>query len=126
VGGALEVLTVVADLRDIIGGEDAPASEEETVMNAPDQSATETPQARLAGPVVAHPGVAAPAGGSATGSTAEAPGPVVPIDDLVYSGEGALRRALEFQVDLEQALAGDDEALGKLSEVFDLIRLGLR
>jgi chemotaxis protein histidine kinase CheA len=127
VGGALEVLTVVADLRDIIGGGDeAQASKEETVTDAPEQAALESPEARLAEPVVAHPRTAAPAGSSASDSRAAVPGRVVPIDDLVYSGEHALRRALEFQVDLEEALAGDAESLGKLSEVFDLIRLGLR
>jgi hypothetical protein len=52
-------------------------------------------------------------------------GAVVPVEELCYRGDAALRRALELQPLLAEALARDEEALEALAEVFDLIRLGL-
>ncbi len=53
-------------------------------------------------------------------------GDVVPIEDLLYRGEAALKRALELRPALDR-LAGDDAtARETVDELFDLIRLGLR
>ncbi|MFW6079271.1 MAG: hypothetical protein ACODAE_06605, partial [Gemmatimonadota bacterium] len=49
----------------------------------------------------------------------------VPIEDLVYRGEAALRRALELRPALEAAVEGDPDARERLDELFDLIRLAL-
>jgi hypothetical protein len=48
---------------------------------------------------------------------------VVPIEQLQYSGEKALRRALELKPALDR-LASDAAARAAIDEVFDLIRLG--
>lgn len=50
--------------------------------------------------------------------------PEVPIEELCYRGDGALRRALELRRPLEEALAAGREAGGLVQEIFDLIRLG--
>ena len=50
---------------------------------------------------------------------------IVPIEDLCYDGERALRRALELAPQIE-SLAGDNsEARDHVEELFDLIRLGI-
>jgi chemotaxis protein histidine kinase CheA len=48
------------------------------------------------------------------------------IQDLIYTGEAALRRALELRARLERAVEDDPDALALVDEVFDLIRLALR
>ena len=53
-----------------------------------------------------------------------APAEVVPIEALLYEGQRALQRALELQPALERIAGDNAEALDKVSEVFDLIRLG--
>jgi chemotaxis protein histidine kinase CheA len=50
---------------------------------------------------------------------------VVPIEQLQYSGEKALRRALELQSKLEEIAGSDSRARESVDEVFDLIRLGI-
>jgi len=53
-------------------------------------------------------------------------GDVVPIEDLLYRGEAALKRALELRHALDR-LAGEDAAAREtVDELFDLIRLGLK
>lgn len=74
-----------------------------------------------AGPSTAGTGGAGGAG-AAAGTTEPEP-PHVPLQDLCYSGESALRRALALRSELEQALA-QGRAQELLDEVFDLIRLG--
>ena len=50
---------------------------------------------------------------------------VVPIEELCYSGERAIRRAIELRPRLE-TLAGDDsDARDTVDELFDLLRLGI-
>jgi hypothetical protein len=50
---------------------------------------------------------------------------IVPIEQLQYSGEKALRRALELQAKLEEIAGSDSTARESVDEVFDLIRLGI-
>lgn len=74
-------------------------------------------------PVAAQPIAAAPAQPEVAQTAS--PDAVVPIEQLCYSGERALRRALELRARVEQ-LAGDDpDAREAVDEVFDLIRLGI-
>lgn len=51
---------------------------------------------------------------------------VVPIEELLYRGEAALRRALELRPALERVIGDDTAARETVDELFDLIRLGLR
>ena len=53
------------------------------------------------------------------------PDTVVPIEQLCYEGERALRRALELRAALEQLAEHDTSARETVDEVFDLIRLGI-
>jgi HPt (histidine-containing phosphotransfer) domain-containing protein len=51
--------------------------------------------------------------------------PEVPIDELEYTGEAALRRAADLRGPLEDAIV-DDQGVGAiLDELFDLIGLGM-
>jgi chemotaxis protein histidine kinase CheA len=50
---------------------------------------------------------------------------VVPIEELCYSGEPALRRALELRPDFENRAGEDSDAREAVDELFDLIRLGI-
>lgn len=50
---------------------------------------------------------------------------VIPIEQLSYDGERALRRALELRTRLEQLAGDDSDAREAVDEVFDLIRLGI-
>jgi len=50
---------------------------------------------------------------------------IVPIEQLCYSGEPALRRALELREQLEKLAGDDSDAHAAVEEVFDLIRLGI-
>lgn len=64
------------------------------------------------------------AGVAPTPATGEAP--VVPIEDLLYRGDAALRRAQELRPQIERALAsGDGAARESLDELFDLMRLAM-
>jgi hypothetical protein len=125
-GGAVEVLAVVSDLREIITGDDGAPEEAGTAPARPAAGAN------LAAPAVATPPRPVQASATAVSTHpapaiggAPVPGPVVPIESLLYRGDAALRRALELQPQIERALAGNDAALDALAEVFDLIRLGL-
>ena len=53
-------------------------------------------------------------------------GAVVPIEDLLYRGEAALRRALELRPALDRLVGTDAAARETVDELFDLIRLGLK
>ena len=55
----------------------------------------------------------------------QADGDVVPIEDLLYRGEAALRRALELRPAIERLAGTDAAARETVDELFDLIRLGL-
>jgi chemotaxis protein histidine kinase CheA len=48
----------------------------------------------------------------------------VPIESLLYEGNRALQRALEMQPAFERIAGDNPEALDKVTELFDLIRLG--
>jgi len=50
---------------------------------------------------------------------------VVDITELCYSGQAALRAALELRADLEEVAGENPDARETVEEVFDLIRLGL-
>ncbi|HEY0304572.1 MAG TPA: hypothetical protein VGC44_06355 [Longimicrobiales bacterium] len=49
---------------------------------------------------------------------------IVPIESLVYSGDRALKRALELQPAIEKIAGEDTQAREQVKELFDLIRLG--
>jgi hypothetical protein len=51
--------------------------------------------------------------------------PLVPIEQLCYSGERALRRALELRAQLENLAGDDSDARAGVEELFDLIGLGI-
>ena len=60
-----------------------------------------------------------------TGAASQGEERIVPIEELCYRGERALRRALELRPHLE-TLAGDDsKSRDSVEELFDLIRLGI-
>jgi hypothetical protein len=61
---------------------------------------------------------------AAAPSSGEGPDRIVPIEELCYSGERALRRALELRPDLENMAGDDSDKREVVEEVFDLIRLG--
>jgi hypothetical protein len=59
------------------------------------------------------------------GDAAAADGDVIVIDELAYSPEAALRRALELRDVIARGAAGDSDALAAIDELFDLIRIAL-
>jgi hypothetical protein len=73
--------------------------------------------AQVAAPVVLEP---------LSVTTAHSDERPVDIQNLVYTGDAALRRALELRSRLEHAVEHDPDALALVDEVFDLIRLGLQ
>lgn len=58
-------------------------------------------------------------------SLTRSPDDVVPIQQLLYARDSALKRALELKPQLEQLAEADSAARESLEEVFDLIRLGI-
>lgn len=72
------------------------------------------------GVATSHDGASA----SGHGAGGETEREVVPIATLVYRGAALVQRAEELRPILERALAGNDEALEALSELYDLIRQG--
>jgi chemotaxis protein histidine kinase CheA len=77
-------------------------------------------------------GEVAGAGAPVTPSPPVAPAPVtpspddvVPIQQLLYTKDGALKRALELKPQLEQLAETNSDVRESLEEVFDLIRLGI-
>lgn len=62
---------------------------------------------------------------SAAVSRSFAPDETVPIADLCYRGERALRRALELRSQVEGLAGHDQTARETVEELFDLIRLGI-
>jgi len=89
--------------------------------------------AGAASPVVGvSPAAMAPFAGAASPVVAASPArpatsepAPVPIAELEYHGQEALRRALTLRQGLEDALGDDPAARELLEELFDLIRLGL-
>jgi hypothetical protein len=72
-------------------------------------------------PEVAQPATEPPAAPSPAAST---DADTVPIESLLYEGPRALQRALELQPAFERIAGNNPEALDKVTELFDLIRLG--
>ena len=50
---------------------------------------------------------------------------IVPIEELCYNGERALRRALELRPRMETIAGDDSDSRDSVDELFDLIRLGI-
>ncbi|HUH12835.1 MAG TPA: hypothetical protein VMK65_06975 [Longimicrobiales bacterium] len=102
------------------GAERAPSGEA-AGPGGPDRRAETVPEP--------PPATAAPAASSfftPSEAEAEADLPLIPIEELCYSGEAALQRALDLRTDIERVLDQGAPAGPLLDEVFDLIRLGLR
>ena len=79
--------------------------------------------------VPGQPSSLAPRAAAAAPSRTPDPAPaadIVPIEDLLYRGEAALRRALELRPAIERAVGADPAAREAVEELFDLIRLGLQ
>jgi len=97
---------------------------------APAAPAAPAAPVRPRAPSAAMPAVAAapphPEAVVPIASLAPAEGGVVPVEELLYRGERALRRALELKPDLLAALrAGDPRLHALVSEVTDLLELGV-
>lgn len=56
---------------------------------------------------------------------ARSPDDVVPIQQLLYTRDSALKRALELEPQLEKLAEPNSAARERLEEIFDLIRLGI-
>jgi HPt (histidine-containing phosphotransfer) domain-containing protein len=84
------------------------------------------PAARPTAPAAASPPASAPsrAAPRAAPQPAGADG-VVPIDELLYQGEAAIRRALELRPRIEGAVGSDPAAREAVEELFDLLQLGI-
>jgi chemotaxis protein histidine kinase CheA len=90
-------------------------------------STADQPPASVAGPpspvpMSQLPQSAATEGGSSTTTAADDAG-VVPVDEVVYRGEAALRRALELRAEIERTKGSDPAHSQALAELFDLIEL---
>src|SRR5690606_26415891 len=72
------------------------------------------------GVATSHDGASA----SGHGAGGETEREVVPIATLVYRGAALVARAEQLRPILERALAGNEEALDALAELYDLIRQG--
>jgi hypothetical protein len=79
-------------------------------------------------PRASAPAAAAPAPRVPAAAPAGAEADIVPIENLLYRGDAALRRALELKPAILAAAGGADGAQLRdlLHEVFDLVELGLR
>lgn len=135
VGGitASEVLDLLPSLRETVET-DQPVS----VSVARGEEAATGAEPGTAAPPEAHgvgvsqdgaPGAAAPLGGASGAAAADGAGgeterEVVPIATLVYRGAALVERAEQLRPILERALAGHEEALDALAELYDLIRQG--
>lgn len=53
-------------------------------------------------------------------------GTEIAIEELEYTSEAALARALELRAPLEDGIVAEDTVGPILDEIFDLIRLGMR
>jgi hypothetical protein len=69
--------------------------------------------------------VASPGGAGARPGTVPPADAVVAVEDLAYTPDAALRRALALQDTILRAAAGDPRARDAADELFDLIRLAL-
>jgi hypothetical protein len=133
-------------LEELIAGRGMPKGDLSELLSAP----TSAPSGRTTGPRSAEPmaeavpderpivPVESLAPAPAVPEAPEAPVPVaagdlpapdeegaVPIDCLTYSGEAALRRALALRAEIAQVRNDDARVQALLSEVFDLVELGL-
>lgn len=121
-----EWLAVFRSARDVLKAAVEPLQRGEMPGSTPALSKLRTLRQELldrygegeAVPVTAAPTAAAVAAATATDE-------VVPIEQLVYTGERALQRALELQPELERIAGENAQAREAVSEVFDLIRLGI-
>lgn len=77
-------------------------------------------------PAASAPAPVPAADGDAAGAAPVREKSSVDIQNLMYTGEAALRRALDLRARLERAVEHDPDALALVDEVFDLIRLGLQ
>jgi hypothetical protein len=115
----------------------APAEEEEGVVPiealAPEGPEEEAVPIEALAPDEGQPtlaAVVAPPPGSRPDASATAPDEdVVPVEDLLYRGQDALRRALELRAELAALAAAPGAGTARLyelqREVFDLVELGL-
>ena len=101
----------------VTGGPTAAASAAAAAA-APVMPTTPVPTPPASPPPVSSP--APPPAPHAAPDAAEA----VPIEALLYEGQRALQRALEMRPTFERIAGNNAEALDKVSELFDLIRLG--
>lgn len=122
-GAATMLLDLLEQLREAVQNVGAAEPEEHPV---PGETAEQPHAAAAAEPAVAAAAAAAPA----PEPEAAAPdvivpdadhGDVVPIEELLYRGDAALRRALELRERVE-APGGDADAL---AELFDLVELAM-
>ena len=73
------------------------------------------------------PGLSDAVEATAGGASSAAPPPeagqedAVPVEELLYRGEAAIRRAHELRPTLERAIAGDPAARDALEELYDLL-----
>ncbi|HEX6558138.1 MAG TPA: hypothetical protein VF021_01715 [Longimicrobiales bacterium] len=72
-----------------------------------------------------QPATYSPPATDAAPAAAKSEEDVIPVDNLQYTGERALRRALELQPQLAEMVADRPAAREQLDELFDLIRLGI-
>ena len=80
--------------------------------------------AHTAAPAQTHAAQAQAPRAAAPAPVADAEG-VIPVEQLQYSGERALRRALELRPRIEELAGSSSSARESIEEVFDLIRLGI-
>ena len=106
-------------------GEDAVAAAPPSAASTAAAEAPPAPPPPAASPApneLPAPSVPAVAAVVATAAPEEE---IVGIEQLCYSGEPALRRALELRGQLETLAGEDSDARAAVEEVFDLIRLGI-
>jgi chemotaxis protein histidine kinase CheA len=116
----------------VTGGPPAPAAIAGVAAPANAAAAPPPPPTPAASPpppppstTVAQPSSPAPAPPPMSAPPTPSNDGIVPIEQLCYSGESALRRALELAPQFEE-LAGDNStARENVEELFDLIRLGI-
>lgn len=88
-------------------------------------TADDTPATTLLEEAATTPDAAVPAASRDEPAATRTEATSIDIQNLVYTGEAALRRALDLRARLERAVENDPDALALVDEVFDLIRLGL-
>ena len=113
---ATSLLGTVTRLREVI----------QSVTGEPGEGASAPEAVAPAGVASASPAVAPAPAASAETPAPAGEGAVVPIEDLLYRGHAALRRAQELRPQIERALKSDDAAAREsVDELFDLMRLAM-